>query len=227
MTSDILARLKLLQHGDSFFPSGAIAFSFGLESLCADQRVRNADDVRVFLFTQLSLRWATCDRTVIAHVWNVSTNIDEVLQTDKLVEASTLPRELREGSRRAGTALLSVHVKLGTKAAAEYSNLQKSGTANGHLATIQGLLWKNIGLSLQDTLAVSAHAMCAGILGAAIRLGVIGHLSAQEILGSVHHALAEILATPPPSLEMICSYTPMADIAVMRHETQSSRLFSN
>ena len=41
--------LALLQHGDSFFPGGATSFSWGLEGLCADGIVVDADDVSAFV----------------------------------------------------------------------------------------------------------------------------------------------------------------------------------
>ena len=55
-------QLALLQHGDSFFPSGAVSFSWGLETLAEDGRVATAADVAAFLEGQLRWRWATCDR---------------------------------------------------------------------------------------------------------------------------------------------------------------------
>ena len=39
----------LLQWWDSFFPTGAASFSWGLETLRADGRLRNAQDVAGFV----------------------------------------------------------------------------------------------------------------------------------------------------------------------------------
>ena len=54
--------LATLQHADSFFPSGAVSFSWGLEALRADGLVQSADDVALFAAGQLRHRWATADR---------------------------------------------------------------------------------------------------------------------------------------------------------------------
>ena len=58
--------LVLLQHGDSFFPSGAVSFSWGLETLADDGRVHSADSVSEFLVNQIRYRWATSDRAALA-----------------------------------------------------------------------------------------------------------------------------------------------------------------
>jgi hypothetical protein len=65
------------------------------------------------------------------------------------MEAMTLPRELREGSRASGKALLYVHEKMGTPFAGLYRKRIHEGDAFGHLAVIQGLLLGNLGLILR------------------------------------------------------------------------------
>ena len=69
--------LALLQHGDSFFPSGAVSFSWGLEMLKQDDFVTSKDDVENFLINQLAERWTPFDRVVLAHTFDQSETIDE------------------------------------------------------------------------------------------------------------------------------------------------------
>src|SRR5688572_13441511 len=57
--------LTLLQHGDSFFPSGAFASSWGLETLHADGKVTDTASLTHFITGQLRLRWACCDRPAL------------------------------------------------------------------------------------------------------------------------------------------------------------------
>jgi urease accessory protein len=65
------------------------------------------------------------------------------------------------------------------------------------------------------------------LLGAALRLGAIGHLQAQETLLRMRPIISALLETPALPLEEIYSCAPAAEIAAMRHEVQSSRLFAN
>ena len=144
-----------------------------------------------------------------------------------MLEAATLAAELRRGSRRAGRALLKVHAELGTRGASAYRALVTSGEAPGHGAAVQGLVWRGVGLDLATAEVLSAHTFATGILGAALRLGLIGHIGAQRILQSARTLVADLLREPAPALDDIRALTPEAEIAVMRHETASTRLFAN
>ncbi len=225
--TDLSALLATLQHGDSFFPSGAIAFSHGLETLRADGEVTTADEVERFILGQLWGRWASCDRAILTAAYHAGADLDRVEHADRLLDAIALPRELREGSRRTGAALLGVHVDLGTHNARAYRERTDTDEALGHLSAVQGLVWRGIGLSLDEAGAAAVHALCIALLGAALRLSVIGHVSAQRLLGGLRPALVQLLAQEPPSLDEIHTFAPLPEIAVMRHETQTSRLFSN
>ncbi|MBI3530718.1 MAG: urease accessory protein UreF [Betaproteobacteria bacterium] len=219
--------LGALQYSDSFFPSGSIAFSWGLETLRADGEIVSAEQVAQFLEGQLVHRWARFDAPVLVAAMRADGKFDRLADLDDLVEAMTLATELREGSRRAGASLLKVHVGLGTPGAAEYRQRIAERKARGHLPVVQGMLWNATGLSEEACRAVSAHTLSTGIVGAALRLGMIGHLDAQKILLQVRPVLVELLRLPAGQAEELTAYAPHAEIAAMRHEVQDSRLFAN
>jgi urease accessory protein len=225
--SDDATLLTALQYADSFFPSGGTAFSWGLEALCADRQVTSVDDVRRFLEGQLRQRWATCDRLFLVAAHRVSENLDAITALDHLLEAMTLPRELREGATRAGGALLGVHERLGTAGASEYRGRVRAGRAPGHLPVVQGLLLAGVGLDERIASTVSAHALSVSVVSAALRLSVITHVDAQRILTAVRGLLAELLAEPVLDVAQAAVYTPATDVAAMRHEGQTARLFAN
>jgi urease accessory protein len=219
--------LGALQYADSFFPSGSIAFSWGLETLRADGEIASPDQVAQFLEGQLAHRWATFDAPVLVAAMRAGGRFDRLADLDDLVEAMTLATELRDGSRRAGASLLKVHAGLGTPGAADFRQTIAQRKARGHLPVVQGLLWSATGLSEEACRAVSAHTLCTGIVGAALRLGLIGHLDAQKILLQVRPVLVDLLKLPASPAEELYAYTPHAEIAAMRHEIQDSRLFAN
>jgi len=225
--SDDTTLLTALQYADSFFPSGGTAFSWGLEALCADRQVTSADEVRRFLEGQLRHRWATCDRVFLAAAHRASKDLDAVAALDRVLEAMTLPRELREGAVRAGGALLGVHERLGTAGAADYRTRVRAGQAPGHLPVVQGLLLAGVGLDERIASTVSAHALSVSVVGAALRLSIITHVDAQRILTAVRGLLAELLAEPVVDVTHATVYTPATDVAAMRHESQTARLFAN
>jgi len=219
--------LAALQYADSFFPAGGIAFSWGLETLRADGLATGMADVRAVVLAQLSMRWASCDRAVLHAAYSAGDDDDALVSADRACEAMSLAREWREASRRLGVAQLTVHAALGEAAAARYLARTRACEAPGHLPVVQGLLARAWGFDLGTAEAMSAYAVAVSIAGAGLRLGLIGHLDAQRVLRAARDALASLLAAPPPPLDEVWTGGPMLELAVMRHETGSARLFAN
>ena len=225
--SDAASLLATLQQADSFFPAGGVAFSWGLETLVTEGVFRADRDLHPLLMGQLEQRWATFDRCALVAAFETVPDLASVARIDQRIEAMSVARELREGSRRAGASLLGVHERLGTPGASEYRAAVRAGSACGHLPVVQGLVWRGAGMTAEQAQVASAHTFCVSLLGAALRLGAIGHLHAQETLVGLRAEMAKLLAEAPPNFEDCYTYTPMAEIAVMRHEVQSARLFAN
>ncbi len=226
MTQELAGLLSALQFGDSFFPGGGVSLSWGLEALCADAAL-GPGELAAFVAAQLRLRWAPGEACALVAAWRAAPEPGELFVVDWHVEALTLPREWREGSRRAGAALLQVHGRLGTAGAVDYTRACAAGLACGHLPVVQGLLWRARGLSENSARALSAHGLVTGQVGAALRLGRIGHVQAQEVMLAVRPVLLELLAQAPPPLEEMAGAVPATEIAALRHETQATRLFAN
>lgn len=216
-----------LQCGDSFFPSGAASFSWGLERLHQDRLVAGPDDLEAFVRGQLRCRWATLERPALTEAWHAGDDLLRVARVDREVEALSLPRELREGGRRVGLALLEVWAKLGSQRAARYRDLTRRGECAAHLPVVQGLVWGAAGLGEEEACVVSAHALCTGFVSAALRLGIVGHLDGQRILTRLRPFVVHLLDQAPPAVADLCSFTPAADVAAMRHEVSLVRTFAN
>jgi urease accessory protein len=217
----------LLQHGDSLFPSGLTSFSWGLEQLFEERRVTDVATLRRFVESQLRLRWASFDRAFLSASHSARGDLDLLARIDDFCAASIMAKELREGSARAGQALLAVHAKLGTTGAAAYRRRIGQGAAEGQLPIAQGLVWRAIGLSESDAAVLSAYALVAGFAAAAIRLAVIGHIDSQRMISDLAGAAEELALRPAPKLEDAATFTPAADVAAMRHEIAEHRLFAN
>ena len=225
--SDVADALVVLQFGDSFFPSGAVSFSWGLEGLSDSGVVTDADAVRAFVIGQLRARWAEFDRPVVVAAHRARISLEEVAAIDAEVEMQSPCAELRSASRRMGEAMLSVFARLGIGEADAYRGLVKQGEAFGHLAAMQGYLWGRAALSEPDTVALSAHTFTTGLLGAGIRLGCLSHIDAQRILIEARQEAASLAALPVPAIDELSAYAIEAEIAVMRHVNNSLRVFAN
>ena len=225
--SDVADALAVLQFGDSFFPSGAVSFSWGLEGLCDSGVVDGADTARAFVIGQLRARWAEFDRAVVVAAHRARMSLDEVAAIDNQVEMQTPCAELRSASRRMGDAMLSVFARLGIGDAGAYRAMVKQGDAFGHVAAMQGYLWGRAELSEPNAVALSAHSFATGLLGAGIRLGCLGHIDAQQILVEARQEAARLAALPVPAIGALSAYGIEAEIAVMQHVNNTLRVFAN
>ncbi len=222
----ILSLLTLSQMSDSAFPSGGFAFSQGLETLLAERTIQGEEALGLYLEHQLQDRWLVFDRYFLTESHGLAEEAQARFELDRECEAMSPVASLREGSRRNGLALLTSHERIGTAGAKAYKRAVAGGEAKGHLPVVQGLLFKGRGLALLPSLVAAAHGFLAGQVSAAVRLGAIGTLGGQRILTGLQPALAAALAAPLPP-EAPWSFTPMSEIAAMRHETQGLRLFTN
>lgn len=224
---DLAQSLALLQLGDSFFPSGATSFSWGLETLRADGFVAGAADVEALIYGQLRHRWASFDRPALIAAFRADGDLDRIATIDREVDAATLAREAREGGRRIGAALLKVHAGIGTPGAADYRDRVLRGAAVGQMTVVHGLVGRATGLDETAVCALSAYGLAVGTVGAALRVGLLGHVDGQAILARMRAVVDEAVALPLPAGDAFHAYTPMAEIAMMRHETGSGRMFAS
>ena len=107
---DLASAMALLQYGDSFFPSGAISFSWGLEALVSEGRLISFADAWGFISGQLHGRWASFDLPVVIAAHRANSDLGAVASIDEQVEVHTAMAELRSASRRLGEAMLVMHV---------------------------------------------------------------------------------------------------------------------
>ncbi len=219
--------LAAFQHVDSFFPSGAVSFSWGLETMSNQGLISSRQDLLQFIRAQLANRWAVFERPVMVHAHTAAGDLEALAALDWRVEAQTLAAEQRGGSRRMGAALLAIHVKLETPDAEEYLSRIHENQGAGHLPVVQGLVWQRIGFDALLIQRMAAHALCTGLLSAAVRLAIIGHFDAQRILADLHPVIEGLLSEAVVEPDAIHSFVPQTDIASMNHETDEMRLFAN
>jgi urease accessory protein len=225
--SDVAAAMALLQFGDSFFPSGSVAFSWGLEGLAENGGVTDAETVHDFVLGQIHARWSQFDRAVVVLAHRSMLNLEAVAAIDEQVEIQTPCAEFRSGSRRMGEAMLAVFARLGIGDVPAYRDLIKRGPAHGHVAPMQGLLWGRAGLSERDAIALSAHTFCIALLGAGLRLGGLTHIDAQRTLIEARSEASRLAELPLPAIDELSSHGVEAEIAVMQHVNSSTRVFAN
>lgn len=220
--------LVALQHADSQFPSGGFAFSQGLEASSQLAGRLGPFDFSGFVEVQLRHRWASADRVALVRAHRIGDDLPRLVELDREVEASTFVEGLRAGSRRNGTALLTTHCRIATPGAAAYRRMMREDGAPGHLAVIQGLVWRALGIDEATAVSMSGYQAVASLTTAAVRLSLVGAIEAQALLARALPIVAELSDAAVADDEPLQSFTPLAEIAVALHAaTGGQRLFSN
>ncbi|MGU3284716.1 urease accessory protein UreF [Methylobacterium mesophilicum] len=227
----MLTRLLAFQQADSAFPSGSFAFSNGMEGLVAGDPAFDTASLIRTLTAFVRFRWAESDRVALILAHRAGTDLERLGRIDAAVEAASLVESMRVGSRRNGASLLTTHARLGTPGADDLRAAVRGGTMLGHLATVQGPLWRALGLSEQDAAAVAGYQLVSGLVSATVRLGQVGAIQGQLALQSILPRVAEIAERPiaeePDGAIVLTGFTPLIEIAAMRHARADLRLFAN
>ncbi|WP_018697980.1 urease accessory protein UreF [Amorphus coralli] len=222
--SGLLTALRL---ADTAFPSGSFAFSQGLEPILAADRAAGAEAVLAFVREQLRLRFATADRVALVRAFRVADDQEALAAVDREFHAASPVEAQRAASLKNGAALLAAHARLGTEGTASYQARVRGRKAFGHLAIVQGMVSRSLGLKEAEAINVAGYGLAMGIAQAALRLGRVGAMDTQRIVGEALADIDHIAALPIPEGAAPSSFTPLVDIAATHHSRQRGRLFAS
>jgi urease accessory protein len=224
-------RLRLLQLTDSGFPTGAFAFSHGLEGLVAAGNVRSESDVAEFIAIQLREGFTGIECPAMSHAWRAARNGDllALMQLDALLDALKAVPVFRNGSVRTGRRLLesATGILAGASLDALRTRVQ-TGETSGHHSMVFGVVMEAAALNeVVASLALGAG-FVGGLAAAAVRLGIIGQGAAQRMVTDLHVRVAAAAARGRtiPIADM-GAYLPMIDIAGLRQPALRGRVFAS
>jgi urease accessory protein len=238
MENTVSQQLALMQLSDSFFPSGSFTLSHGLESLIQMNRPNssqpptlNIEELETFIKILLHNKIGTSDVVALIHAYRGSQlgNLAAVKQADARLFAQTLIDRTRETQSKSGRALLMVANSTWQDSQLEILSRE---TANKQFYCLHPIIFavvgRVVGLKERDTVLAFLHGLVTGLLGAAIRLGIVGHLKSQQVLGHLAPDIDRVYQTARSiELDAMCSCTPQIDLAQMQHQYLDLRLFAS
>ena len=229
--SSIAQQLNLMQLADSFFPTGSFTLSHGLETLVQTGQIQSMPELQIFLQLLLGNKVGVTDTVALIHGHRGirNGNMEAVRQADRQLFVQTAIAKNRETQRQSGRALLMVASSTWQDERLEILNRE---AARGKIHCLHPVIFGAVaaiaGLSERDAVLAFLHGLVTSILGAAIRLSVLGHIQAQQVLLQLASDIEAVwLKAASMELEQMWSGTPLIDIAQMQHPKLPQRLFAN
>ena len=213
----------LLQTTDSTFPTGAYAHSGGLEGLATD----GAANPKELIQSILRRSFARVDLPACALAHRAAEGGDEagLLEIDDVVDSLKGPREAREASRSLGRRRLK-SLTLQDPRLTFFSRKVEGNETPGHQSVVTGLHLAAASISRRDALLSFTYSTAAGLAGAAMKIFPFGQAGAQELLTRCGEMAPDLIDEADGMvLDDLGAFTPLLDLASMRHETAYTRIF--
>jgi urease accessory protein len=214
---------RLLQTTDSLFPTGAFSHSGGLEGLTADGLLRTAEDAERAILEILTRSFALIDLPAcgLAHRAAMPLDLERLVAIDLWVDSLKAPRETREAGRSLGRRRLKA-----VSAPEPYRAAVLEGRSPGQQSVVTGLHMALDAVSREDAMLAFAYGSAAGLVASAMKLLPLGQSRAQDFLTRLGEGMPDLVrAADLRALEDLGAFTPLLDIAAMRHESARTRLF--
>jgi urease accessory protein len=218
--------LTLLQLTDSFFPTGAFAHSFGLETYVQRELVNDAETFERFLRSTLHHSLRDGDAVAIGLTYK-AIEIGQIVDLDARLTAMKVARESREGSIKIGKQFLrNASILERNELLNEYAEQVQSGRCVGHHAVTYGVVASTTKIDLFSAILGYLHAHVVGQVSAAVRLIPLKPTDGQRIIQNIRPDLIDIARfAEGATIDDLSSFTPGLDIRSMQHERLYSRLF--
>lgn len=221
----------LLQTGDSFYPTGGYAHSFGLEGLVELGVVRDRETLRAFFLLSAlpTLRHTELPLAAYAYTALDPTAPDwpRIAEINTLAHALKSPRELRAATENIGRQRAELAARLHAHPlATDYLARAAAESWPFSAAVSAALEGRILGAPREAVLAGITYSTLSATLAAAMKLLRLGQNAGQSLLTEMLGHAPELIATATTiPLAEIGWFNPWLDIASARHETADARMF--
>ena len=220
----------LLQINDALFPIGGYSHSYGLETYIqyglvkdaatADRFIRNRLRYSIFYTDLLAVR--------LAYEATVSGQMGKLDRLEEEMEASRIPEEVREASKKLGRRFVKTINGMETLSQLprwkDYLE-KRAGKTTCHPCAY-GTLCAAAGMEKQEVLAGFLYAQTSAMVTNCVKTIPLSQSEGQKLLFCLHPLLEEMTEKVNNVLEeMLCASTPGFDLRCIQHETLYSRLY--
>ena len=214
--STTIGTIRLLTWLSPAFPTGAFAYSHGLEWAVETNDIRDGDTLRVWLSDVIVHGSGRNDLILLRHAHRAADEPKTLRELASLALASASSRERRDEALAQGKAFMKAALGWGVPDLPEDTPYAVAVGAMAGAHRIDG------------DIAASAYlqTFAANIISAAVRLVPLGQTTGLQTLAALEKTiLRTAAATKNATLDDLGGCAFRSDLAAMRHETQYTRLF--
>jgi urease accessory protein len=212
MTIDQSGFLLLLNWMSPAFPTGAFAYSHGMEWAIENGDLQTAQDVEPWISDLLTSGSAWNDAVIFAQCWSGD---PEPLNELALALAGSAERFLETTQLGRSFAI----------AASEWTGQILPDEASA-FPVAAGSSCSQMGISIEFATLAFLQGFCAALVSVAVRLVPLGQTRGLQILRNLMPVIATVAERASrATLDDLGTNTIAADIASMKHETLESRIF--
>jgi len=229
-TDEIEQELGVMQLSDSFFPTGIFATSNGLEFLFKEKRIQGMTDLIEMIKTSITQQIGPTDCVALANVIDGAdkNNFDKVIEADNIVFATKPIKEIRDASVRSGVQLIKCVSEFvnDNKILNQYKDNISENKAHGVFPVSFAVCCNALKIKKEKSMAMMLHGFTVGIVGAALRLGLIQHFEGQKIIHYIKPVISQTINEySNKSLLEMWQFAPQVDVIQMSHEKMDSKMF--
>ncbi|MEK0319862.1 MAG: urease accessory UreF family protein [Nitrosopumilus sp.] len=227
---EIEQELGVMQLSDSFFPTGIFATSNGLEFLFTEKKIKGMIDLIEMIRINIIQQIGPSDCVALANAFDSANkqDFDKVVEADSMVFATKSIKEIRSASVRSGVQLIkcvSEFVK-DDKILNQYKKNVIKNKAHGVFPVSFAVCCNALKIKKEKSMAMMLYGFTVGIVGAALRLGLIQHFEGQKIIHSIKPIISQTIKEySNKSLSEMWQFAPQVDISQMSHEKMDSKMF--
>jgi len=205
---------KLMQWLSPSYPVGSFSYSHGLETAISAGDIRNASELKNWLFDILNHGAGRNDAILLVHAYRAE-NAAELSDIAELATAFNPGAERLLETQSQGAAFAKIT-----------RTVWPSDLPDMPYPVAVGTAARQHDLPLSDTVALYLHSFAANLVSAAVRFVPLGQTEGQAVLSELFDTIDEItIAGQTSALDDLGGCAFRADLASMKHETLPTRIF--
>lgn len=216
ITTDKRPLLHLLAWLSPAFPTGAFAYSHGLEWAVEEGDIRDGASLQQWLVDVVAHGSGRTDTILLRHAQRAAADAAALTDIVALATACAPARERRDEALNQGRAFqLAVAPWTSTALPEDAPYAVAVGAAAGAMSIPE-----------DDTAVAYLQAFATNLISAAVRLVPLGQTAGLRVLAALEGAIVDTAErTRSSGLDDVGGCAFRSDVAAMRHETQYTRLF--